>query len=73
MSYKAKVSNVAEQNGILTFTLSNVNVSYANGLRRIILSEIPVIAIESYPHDKNNVTIFIHYFLHIFNQYMFLI
>jgi DNA primase len=42
----------------LTFTLSNVNVSYANGLRRIILSEIPVIAIESYPHDKNNVTIF---------------
>ena len=58
MSYKAKVSNITEQNGTLTFTLSNVNVSYANGLRRIILSEIPVIAIESYPHDKNNVTIF---------------
>jgi DNA-directed RNA polymerase subunit L len=58
MSYKAKVSNVDEQNGIMTFTLSNVNVSYANGLRRIILSEIPIIAIESYPHDKNNVTIF---------------
>jgi DNA-directed RNA polymerase subunit L len=58
MSYKAKVSNIDEQNGILTFTLSNVNVSYANGLRRIMLSEIPVIAIESYPHDKNNVTIF---------------
>jgi DNA-directed RNA polymerase subunit L len=58
MSYKAKVSAIDEQNGIMTFTLSNVNVSYANGLRRIILSEIPVIAIESYPHDKNNVTIF---------------
>jgi len=58
MAYKAKVSNIDEQNGNLTFTLSNVNVSYANGIRRIILSEIPVIAIESYPHDKNNVTIF---------------
>ena len=58
MSYKAKVSNVDEQNGILGFTLSNVNVSYANGLRRVILSEIPTLAIESYPHDKNNITIF---------------
>ena len=58
MSYKAKVSNVEEQSGILSFTLSNVNVSYANGLRRIIISEIPTISIESYPHDKNNVTIF---------------
>lgn len=57
MSSKAKISNVEEQNGILTFTLSNVNVSYANGLRRIILSEIPIIAIESYPYEKNNVTI----------------
>ena len=57
MSTKAKISNVEEQNGILTFTLSNVNVSYANGLRRIILSEIPIIAIESYPYEKNNVTI----------------
>ena len=58
MSYKAKISNVDEQNGVLSFTLSNVNVSYANGLRRIIISEIPTVAIESYPHDKNNVTIF---------------
>ena len=60
MSYKAKVSNVEEKNGSLTFTLSNVNVSYANGLRRIIISDIPVIAIESSPYDKNNVTIFVN-------------
>jgi DNA-directed RNA polymerase subunit L len=58
MSSKAKISNVQEQNGTLSFTLSNINVSYANGLRRVILSDIPVIAIESYPYEKNNVTIF---------------
>jgi DNA-directed RNA polymerase subunit L len=58
MSTKAKISNVEEQNGTLNFTLSNINVSYANGLRRVILSEIPVIAIESYPYEKNNVKIF---------------
>ena len=57
MSTKAKISNVQEQNGTLSFTLSNINVSYANGLRRVILSEIPVIAIESYPYEKNNVQI----------------
>ena len=58
MSTKAKISNVQEENGTLSFTLSNINVSYANGLRRVILSDIPVIAIESYPYEKNNVTIF---------------
>ena len=58
MSTKAKISNVEEQNGTLNFTLSNINVSYANGLRRVILSEIPIIAIESYPYEKNNVKIF---------------
>ena len=60
MSSKAKITNVEEQNGALNFTLSNVNVSYANGLRRIILSEVPIIAIESFPNEKNNVTIHIN-------------
>ena len=58
MSTKAKISNVQEQSGTLNFTLSNINVSYANGLRRVILSDIPVVAIESYPYEKNNVQIF---------------
>uniref|UniRef100_A0A6C0DXV3 DNA-directed RNA polymerase RpoA/D/Rpb3-type domain-containing protein n=1 Tax=viral metagenome TaxID=1070528 RepID=A0A6C0DXV3_9ZZZZ len=57
MSSKVIISAVDEKNGALTFTLSNVNVSYANGLRRIILSEIPTLVIESYPYDKNNVVI----------------
>jgi len=60
MSFRAKISDVDEKNGSLTFTLSNVNVSYANGLRRIMLSEIPTIVIESYPYEKNNVSIYIN-------------
>jgi DNA-directed RNA polymerase subunit L len=46
------ISKIAESNNILTFTLSNVNVSIANGLRRIT-SEIPVIVFRTSPHEKN--------------------
>ena len=48
------VQNISNKGDELKFTLSNVNVSYANGLRRIILSEIPTLVIESYPYEKNN-------------------
>jgi hypothetical protein len=37
----------------LKFTLSHVNVSIANSLRRIILSEIPIVVFRVTPHDKN--------------------
>lgn len=46
-----------ESNGILQFTLGNVNVSIANALRRILLSEIPVIVFKTSPHDKNDAVI----------------
>ena len=42
-----------EKGGVLTFTLSNINVSIANGLRRTILSDIPVIAFKTFPHSEN--------------------
>jgi DNA-directed RNA polymerase alpha subunit len=42
-----------EEGGVLTFTLSNINVSIANGLRRTILSDIPVIAFKTFPHSEN--------------------
>lgn len=38
----------------LQFTLSGVNVSIANALRRTILSDIPCVVFETYPYDKNN-------------------
>jgi DNA-directed RNA polymerase subunit L len=46
------ISKIAESNNILTFTMSNVNVSIANGLRRIT-SEIPIIVFRTSPHEKN--------------------
>lgn len=58
MEAKAKIYNMEETNGILKFTLENVNVSYANGIRRTLLSEIPCIVITSYPYEENNITIF---------------
>ena len=41
----------------LKFTISNVNVSIANSLRRIILSEIPIIVFRVSPNDKNKCNI----------------
>ena len=41
----------------LQFTLSGVNVSIANSLRRILLSEIPTVVFRTSPNDKNKCTI----------------
>lgn len=57
MENTIKISEIQEENGILTFNLDGVNVSYANGIRRTILSEIPCVVIKGYPHDVNDVNI----------------
>jgi len=41
----------------LKFTLSEVNVSIANSLRRIILSEIPIVVFRVSPNNKNKCNI----------------
>ena len=41
----------------LLFTLSGVNVSIANALRRIILSDIPLVVFRVSPNDKNKCNI----------------
>ena len=38
------ISSRIEENGVLKFTLSGINVSIANGIRRSILSDIPILA-----------------------------
>ncbi len=55
-----QVSLLKTSKSILSFTLSNCNVSLANALRRIILSEIPIIVIRSTPYEKNDVTIHVN-------------
>ena len=57
MASLPKISNVDEYNNTLKFTLSNINVSYANAIRRIILSDIPCIVFKTNPYNENNVNI----------------
>ena len=55
---EGKVSNVREENDTLYFTLSNVNVCFANSIRRIILSEIETIIFKTMPYNENKCTIY---------------
>jgi DNA-directed RNA polymerase alpha subunit len=47
------ISSRIEENGVLKFTLSGINVSIANGIRRSILSDIPILAFKTFPHNEN--------------------
>ena len=52
--YKNMSENIDKpENKVLKFTLQNVDVSIANSIRRIILSEIPVVILDSL--DKENI------------------
>jgi DNA-directed RNA polymerase subunit L len=46
-----------ENNGILHFTLSGVNVSLANALRRTIISDIPLVVFKTTPYEENKANI----------------
>jgi DNA-directed RNA polymerase alpha subunit len=48
-------SNITDDE--LQFTLRNVDVSIANSLRRVILSDIPIIVCKVSPNDKNKCNI----------------
>ena len=43
--YKMKISNVKKEEDVLEFTLEESTTAFANAIRRIIMSEIPVLAI----------------------------
>jgi len=45
---------------ILKFTLSDINVSLANAIRRTILSDIPTVIFKTFPYEKNQATIYIN-------------
>ena len=52
-----EISNVSTNNNIMTFKMSNVNVSFVNALRRTILSDIPTAVFETIPYENNKCTI----------------
>jgi len=54
MAYIINKDNTTSE---LTFTLKNVEVTYANTLRRSILSMIPVAGLKTEPHEKSQMLI----------------
>ena len=54
-----QISKISEEDDVYKFTLSGINVSIANALRRIILSEIPtnVFYTETYNDNKCNIEV----------------
>ena len=51
------ITNLVDEENIFKFTIKDINVSLANALRRIILSEIPTVVFRTSPHDKNDAII----------------
>lgn len=52
-----KIENYTETDNILTFTLSGVDVCFANAIRRTILSDIPIVVFKTTPYEKNKAVI----------------
>jgi DNA-directed RNA polymerase alpha subunit len=54
------VQNISNKGDELKFTLSNVNVSIANSIRRTILSDIPTVVFKTAPYEENKANIFVN-------------
>lgn len=54
------ITNRVENNNILTFTLENVDVSVANAIRRVILSEINTVVFRTTPYSENKSNIILN-------------
>ena len=55
--YIPRIVSKTDQNGKLEFTIDRINVSLANALRRVILSDIPTLVFRVYPHSECRSTI----------------
>ena len=55
-----KVDFNSDENDILSFTLSGVNVSLANAVRRTILSDIPQLVFKTSPYEENKANILVN-------------
>jgi DNA-directed RNA polymerase alpha subunit len=55
-----KVTNRINNLDKLTFTLENVDVSVANALRRVILSEIDTVIFRTSPYTENKANIIVN-------------
>jgi DNA-directed RNA polymerase subunit L len=55
-----QVELLSNKDDVLQFTLSGVNVSLANAIRRIILSDIPTLVFKTTPYQENKATILVN-------------
>lgn len=53
----AKLANLKEEDDIMTFTISGLDVSYINAIRRTILSDVPVVCFKTTPYSENKAVI----------------
>ena len=56
----AKIEELKEIGDTMTFTLTGVDTCYANGIRRVIISDIPVVVFKTTPHEENKSNILIN-------------
>ncbi len=54
MAFEPRIERLAENNGTLTVSLSNLNYSIVNSLRRTILTDIPVVCFKTFPYNESN-------------------
>jgi DNA-directed RNA polymerase subunit L len=54
------IDKIVEKDEVLTFTLSGVNVSLANAIRRVILSDIPTVVFKTSPNEDNKSKILVN-------------
>jgi len=47
------VLDMSEKDNVLKFTISNINVSMANAIRRVIISDIPTVVFRTAPYTEN--------------------
>jgi len=52
-----RIDNISNDGDILKFTLSGVNLSLANAIRRVILSDIPTVVFKTSPIEQNKCNI----------------
>jgi len=56
----AKVVDLKEEDGLMSFTIFNTDVSYINAIRRTILSDIPIVVFKTTPYEENKANIMVN-------------
>ena len=57
MNPHVELNSDSDKDDALLFTLSGVNVSLANAIRRTILSDIPLVVFKTAPYEENKANI----------------